>query len=179
MNVLTFSEFPNAKPYYAESALRGLRATAKAYLSRPGGMSKARDLNKKINHSRDYYDLVALKSRSISPTLQNLNKLRNGYIHQNTDLYKNKPEGLKNGMFDDPDSRWFQLSRSEARDIILDEIFTAHTEGSAEIPTPSNVAPAETADSLPGIALTIGTVAASVGLGYALHRSTLRDTNQR
>jgi hypothetical protein len=172
--ITRFRGFPDAYPHFPESQLAAKRAEARALLS-AADFGGARDLNEKIGHSRDYYDLSAIAARGLTPSSKSLQRLRKGFMSRNTDRYRDKGDGARRGYFDDPDSRWFGMTRAEAREIVLDEIYANREAGEAETPMPSEDASAASTESASGWAGIVVPVVLAIAVGYGVHALTSRD----
>jgi hypothetical protein len=175
-SVIKFREFPEAYPHYAEDRLDAQRTIAKTLLQ-SSKRQAGRAINQKIGDSVLYFDLAALKSRGVSPSKANLRSLRSGFFGLNTQVYKEKGEGSRGGVHTDTDSRFFGMSRKEAREILMDELFPARnsTDG-VETPTDdagsggANVA----SEGLSPISV-IGAVLFTAGLGYGVYYLATRE----
>ncbi len=170
---IKFKEFPNAFPHFRESELSAKKAEAGRLLSSRKALARkrGRELNRKRVESQTYYDLSALKSRSIPPTKENFDKLIQGFFTRNFDKYRKKGSGARRDVFVDKDSRWFGMSRPTVRDIVMDEIFTASYAEDAKIPTPEESTAAQQGALPAWFLLSLG-FSAAVALGYALHSRT-------
>ena len=72
------------------------------------------------------------------------------------------------------------MSRPEARDVILTEIFVHRDSGQGSTPTPTDVdASAATTGGLPSWVVPTGGLVLALGIGYGLHKITSRDTSPR
>jgi len=176
MSIQKFKDFPEAYPHYPEKDLPSLKAKSRILLKT--NTRAARALNQKIGHSRTYYDLAAIHEHGGSPDREHLDRLNKGFMSQNSTVYQNKGEGNRRGYFTDPDSRWFGLTRPEAREMILDEILSSKDEGLGNIPTtPSDAASAQ-GNGMSKWLLPAGGLLVAVGLGYGIHRlMASQDTN--
>ena len=167
MSVQKFPDFPRAFPHFKEENLPAKRAEALKLT-----LAARRPINRKIVQSQQYYDLSALKDRSISSTKANYQKLIRGFMSLNFDKYRNKGDGSRKGQFEDKDSRWFGMSRPVARNIILDELFFSGHPESAEVPKPEESASAAEESVLPGWVLPVAGISAALGLAYIVHSKT-------
>ena len=175
MSIKTFKGFPEAYPHYPEKDLPSLKTKARILLKTD--KRAARALNQKIGHSRTYYDLAAIQAHGGSPDKANLDRLNKGFMSQNSTVYQNKGEGSRRGYFTDPDSRWFDMTRPEAREIVLDEILSSKDEGLGNIPnTPQDTVSAQKG-GIPSWLVPVGGLLVAVGVGYGIHRFTSQDTN--
>lgn len=174
-----FPEFPEAHPHFKESELRAQRTYADI-LAKRGKLTELRDLNKKITDSQTYYDLTSLVSRGISPTKANYDKLIDGFTTLNTSAYNSKGSGLKGSQFDDPDSRWYGISRSVARDMIIDEIFQRARNEDSKVPQTDadRAKSAEDDDTTLTWLIPLGVLTLSIGIGIMIHRATSPSANQ-
>ena len=173
MKVQKFIEFPKAHPYFPESLLSSVEKEASELLRTDS--SRARALIEKVNLSQTYYDLVAILKHGARPDKAHLDELDKGFMSRNSRVYASKVEG-RQGYFDDPDSRWFGMSRAVARDIVLDEILADKDTGFARIPSPKLGALAAESDVYSVWEISIGLICA-VALGYGVHRITSQSTN--
>ena len=89
-------------------------------------------------------------------------------MSRNSRVYASKVEG-RQGYFDDPDSRWFGMSRAEARDIVLDEILADKDVGFARTPNPKLGALAAESGGYSAWGISIG-LACAVALGFGVDR---------
>ena len=172
--IIRFQRFPDAYPHFPESQLEAKRAEARAFLD-ANDTEKAREINRKVGNSQDYYDLSALKSRGLTPSSKSLQRLREGFMSRNTDRYRDKGDGARRGYFDDPDSRWFGMTRAEAREIVLDEIYANRESGEAETPIPSEDASVASTESASGWTSIVVPVVLAIAVGYGVHALTSRD----
>ena len=170
---LTFKSFPSAKPIFPESQLAvEIKRAVSLEKSDP---KRARSIRNQVRHSQDYYDLESLFKRGIAQTPANLKLLRDGFVSQNTDAYRSK--SVRESPFTDKDSRFVDMDRSIAREIVLDEIFAASIGGAdAGIPT-DDTAPLDSKAALEGgiprPMLLGGTAALAIVLGYMAYKRTL------
>jgi hypothetical protein len=175
-SVIQFREFPEAYPHYAEDRLDAQRKIAKELLQ-SSKRQAGRAINRKIEDSLLYFDLAALKSRGVSPSKANLRSLRSGFFDLNTQIYKEKGEGSRGGIHTDTDSRFFGMSRAEAREILMDELFPERsaTEG-AEVPTDdTGSGGASVASEGLSPIFAIGAVLVTAGLGYGVYYLATRE----
>lgn len=173
--VTKFPGFPKAYPHFPEPTLQAKRAEAR----RAPSIRSTRELNAKIEASQDYYDLLALQSRGVVTNAKTLSRLQKGFMSENTERYRQKPLGTRGRLFEDPDSRWYNMTRAEARDIILDEIFASRDEGVAETPVPQRDTVSAKQSAIPSWLLPTGGLLLALGLGYGVHKLTSRDTSPR
>ena len=177
--IKVFKGFPDAYPHFPEDQIPSKRALALEHLNR-GDFASARSLNGKIADSLEFYDLEAMAKFGVPINAKSLGRLRAGFIEQNIAPYKNKGDGARRGYFDDPDSRWFGMTRPEAREIILMELFTRRDEGSAAVPTPTDsTASAAQTGGIPDWLYPVGGLVLALGIGYGLHKVTSRGTSPR
>ena len=176
--VITFLGFPDAYPHFPEPVLRAKRAEARRALA-DGQVGRARELNMKLTASQVYYDLLALQSRGLAADEKSLRRLKKGFMSENTERYRQKGEGARRGLFEDPDSRWYNMTRAVARDIILDEIYASRDEGVAETPVPQGDTTSAEQSAIPSWLLPTGGLLLALGLGYGVHKLTSRDTSPR
>lgn len=167
MSVQKFTDFPRAFPHFKEENLPAKRAEARKLK-----LAARRSLNQKVVESQQYYDLSALKDRSLSPTKANYKKLIRGFMLLNFDKYRNKGDGSRKGQFEDKDSRWFGMSRPVVRNIILDEAFFSGHSELAEVPKPEETASVAEESVLPGWVLPVAGISAALGLAYVVHSNT-------
>lgn len=167
MSVQKFKDFPRAFPHFKEEDLPAKRAEARKLK-----LASRRSLNRKIVESQQYYDLSALKDRSISPTKDNYKKLIRGFISLNFDKYRNKGDGSRKSQFEDKDSRWFGMSRPVVRNIILDEAFFSGHSELAEVPKPEEKASVAEESAFPSWFLPVAGISTALGLAYIVHSKT-------
>lgn len=177
--IKVFKGFPAAYPHFPENQISAKRSLAREFSSNKN-FAEAKSLNRKIAAALDYYDLTAISKFDLPANAESLKRLREGFMTQNILPYTEKREGARRGYFDDPDSRWFGMTRPEAREIIIMELFAREDEGSAEVPTPKDRATSATQlDGVPDWVYPVGGLVLALGIGYGLHKVTSRGTNPR
>jgi len=163
--VRKFKSFPNAYPHIREDRI----PAAENSLMKLEGSDQEK-LASKIRDSILYYDLMALVSRGYAADQKSLGRLRRGLVTKNTDTFRRKDPSEGKGMFRDPESRWYRMSRADARNIVMDEIFPQMVEGSAATPTPTpSSSTTDAAESTTiKVVRPLAGIAIAVGLGYAV-----------
>lgn len=169
MEVIKFKNFPEAYPYFKEDQIPIQKARARAMSTNPKNRTQMREINRKAGLSQKYFDLMALKERKISTTKSNYDTLIRGFMTVNTDVYREKGEGARNGLFADKDSRWFGMTRPAARAIVLDEVFSSFYEEVAEVPKPEQEVVVAQSSNVPNWVLPVVGVSASFGIAYLIH----------
>lgn len=176
MAIVKFTAFPKAYPHFREDDLISKLRESRVPPKTPQEAKRRFLLREKVKNSEIYYDLLAFRARGIPTTVLSYERFLNGFTTLNTDSFR---DSKSQNFFGDMESRWFGMSRKQAREIILDEAFLSREEGVASIPTPQEgESSAAQGGGAQGLLIFGGILVLAVGVGYGAYALTLRDANQ-